>query len=191
MRTGWHRAGGLAPMAIATWKSSVMCFRGTLAHQDSLGNVKTISPGEGPAHECWHGGAAQRVQSVGQCRQPFPCRSGLSPRCWASRRVMNKRTFSDVDKQGRLLLVASRDGAQDSVRIHANARVYAGLFDGPQTASLTVAAGRKVYVHLVRGQLRVNGLSLKTGDAALLAEEAAVTLSDGLDAEVLVFDLSD
>ena len=80
--------------------------------------------------------------------------------------------------------------AEDAVTIHADARVYAGLFDGAESATLALAEGRKAYVHLVRGQLDVNGQSLAAGDAALIEDETALTLSRGKDAEVLVFDLA-
>jgi redox-sensitive bicupin YhaK (pirin superfamily) len=100
-------------------------------------------------------------------------------------------TFPDSAKQARLCLVASPDSAQGSVKIHADARLYAGLFEAGQTASLALEAGRKAYVHLVRGALTVNGVALHTGDAALLANERSVVLTDGQGAEVLVFDLCD
>jgi len=88
-----------------------------------------------------------------------------------------------------LCLVASPDSAQGSVKIHADARLYAGLFEAGQTANLALDAGRKAYVHLVRGALTVNGVALQTGDAAMLADESQVVLTEGEGAEVLVFDL--
>jgi len=86
--------------------------------------------------------------------------------------------------------VASPDGAQGSVTLHADARMYAGLFETGQTAELALAAQRKAYVFLVRGELVVNGLKLRAGDAALLDEEPLLTLTEGAGAEVLVFDLT-
>ena len=100
-----------------------------------------------------------------------------------------QKRFPDEDKRGRLRLVASPDGADGSVTIHADARMYAGLFDGSEQASVTADPGRKYYVHLVRGELQVNGRNLRGGDAAMLEREPAITLSDGKEAEVLVFDL--
>jgi redox-sensitive bicupin YhaK (pirin superfamily) len=64
------------------------------------------------------------------------------------------------------------------------------LFDGEQTAQLTLDPARKCYVHLVRGALAVNGVALATGDAALIEDESLVTLDHAQEAEVLVFDLS-
>jgi len=101
-----------------------------------------------------------------------------------------QKVFSSADKQGRLCLVASPDGAHGSVKIHADARLYAGLFAAGQSATLALQPGRLAYVHLVRGKLSVNGAVLAGGDAALLADEVALALTDAVAAEVLVFDLS-
>ena len=87
--------------------------------------------------------------------------------------------------------MSSSDGAQGSVRLNADARMYAGLFDGAEQASLALDATRPVYVHLVRGELSVNGKRLAGGDAASLQGEKQLTLSQGKDAEVLVFELTE
>ena len=87
-------------------------------------------------------------------------------------------------------MVASPDGADESVLIHADASVYAGLLDGEEGVTLSLNPERKAYVHLIRGSLSVNGHVLQTGDAALIDKEADLNLSDPKDAEVLVFDLA-
>ncbi|MEO6322794.1 MAG: quercetin 2,3-dioxygenase, partial [Polaromonas sp.] len=94
------------------------------------------------------------------------------------------------EKRGALRLVASPDGAQGSVLIHADARMYAGLLDGDESVTLALDPTRKTYVHLVRGQLDVNGQTLHTGDALGLQSESQLQLSHGQAAEVLVFDLA-
>ena len=99
-------------------------------------------------------------------------------------------TIPADQKRGTLRLVASPDGAEGSVTIHADAKVYAGLFDGTQRARIALDPGRKGYVHLVRGRLDVNGRSLGGGDAALLENESSIDVANGSDAEVLVFDLA-
>jgi redox-sensitive bicupin YhaK (pirin superfamily) len=101
-----------------------------------------------------------------------------------------QKTFATSEKRGRLRLVASPDGAEGSVLIHADARVYAGLFDGAEHAQIAIDPKRKAYVHVVRGEVEVNGQQLRGGDAARLENEPNVSLSNGKDAEVLVFDLS-
>ncbi|MBO9646166.1 MAG: quercetin 2,3-dioxygenase, partial [Pseudacidovorax sp.] len=70
------------------------------------------------------------------------------------------------------------------------ARLYAGLFDGDESAELKLDPGRKAYVHLIRGALEVNGQRLQGGDAAMIAAESQLSLKGGQDAEVLVFDLA-
>lgn len=100
-----------------------------------------------------------------------------------------QKTFPEQSKRGTLRLVASPGGASDSVTLHADARMYAGLFDGDERATLAVDPERMVYVHLVRGAIDVNGHALQTGDAAMLEGEHEVTLAAGRGAEVLVFDL--
>ena len=83
----------------------------------------------------------------------------------------------------------SPDGADGSVPMHQDARLYAGLFDGEEQATLEIASGRRAYVHLARGALDVNGTRITAGDALKLTDVTSIVLSDGADAEVLVFDL--
>jgi len=162
---------------------------GALAHKDSMGHVETILPGE-----------VQRMSAgTGVRHSEFnhaPSDTTHLLQIWITPNVLGvvpsyeQKVFSNAAKQGRLCLVASPDGAQGSVSIQADAWIYAGLFVAGETATLALQAGRKAYAFLVRGQLTVNGVALGSGDAALLADEASVTLGDAADAEVLLFDLS-
>ncbi|MGZ5182120.1 MAG: pirin family protein [Ramlibacter sp.] len=163
-------------------------LEGNLAHKDSMGNVKGIPPGDvqrmsagtGVQHSEFNHAPQQVTHFLQIWIQPNV--TGIPP-------SYEQKTFGEADKRGKLRLVASPDGAEGSVSLHADARVYAGLFDGDESAELQLASGRKGYVHLVRGELEVNGKPLKAGDAALLDNEAAVQLRQGRQAEVLVFDL--
>jgi redox-sensitive bicupin YhaK (pirin superfamily) len=113
----------------------------------------------------------------------MPDRRGLPP-------GYEQKTFSQADKAGKLRLVASPDGAEDSVTIHAGARLYAGVFGAGQSADHALAPGRHAWVHVVRGSARVAGTALGAGDAVALSEERTVRI-EGIDAaEVLVFDLA-
>ena len=162
---------------------------GSLAHKDSMGNVKAIPPGD-----------VQRMSAgTGVQHSEFnhaPNDTTHLLQIWIEPNVLSvspsyeQKSFSAAEKQGVLRLVASPDGAQGSVTIHADASLYAGLFDAGQTADLPLRPGRKAYVHLVRGTLMVNGMALTAGDAALLNDESAVRISQAQAAEVLVFDLS-
>ena len=164
-------------------------LEGNLAHKDTLGNVKGIPPGDvqrmsagtGVQHSEFNHAPSQTTHFLQIWIEPNV--KGIAP-------GYEQKTFAESDKRGALRLVASNDGAKGSVTIHADASIYAGLFDGAETATLALDPVRKAYVHLVRGQLNVNGQDLDTGDALRVQGEAALSVSDGKDAEVLVFDLA-
>ncbi|MBL0420671.1 pirin family protein [Ramlibacter sp. AW1] len=161
---------------------------GELAHRDTLGNVKTIPPGDVQRMSAGTGVQHSEFNYSQDGETHFlqiwilPSRRGVPP-------GYEQKTIPEADKRGKLRLVASPDGASDSVTLNADARMYAGLFDGTEEATLAIDAGRKCYVHLVRGELEVNGQRLRGGDAAMLEGEVSLTLSGGRNAEVLVFDL--
>jgi len=162
---------------------------GELAHQDSMGNGAVIPPGDVQRMSAGRGVTHSEFNHAPDRTTHFfqiwllPRENGIAP-------GYEQKTFADADKRGRLRLVASPDGADGSVTLHADAALYAGLIDGDESATLTLDPRRKAYVHLIRGALDVNGHTLRAGDSALLAQENALTLSGGNDAEVLVFDLA-
>jgi len=161
---------------------------GELAHKDSMGTAKAIRPGEVQRMSAGSGVMHSEFNNAPNSETHFlqiwimPDQQGVTP-------GYEQKAYADEEKRGRLRLVASPDGAQDSVSIHSSAKLYAGLFDGDEAASLPLAQGRLAYVHLVRGQLQVNGQALNAGDAAQIADLDKIEISAGRDAEVLVFDL--
>ena len=164
-------------------------LEGNLAHKDSMGNIKGIPPGDvqrmsagtGVRHSEFNHAPDQTTHFLQIWIEPNV--RGIAP-------GYEQKAFAEADKRGQLKLVASPGGAGGSVSIHADAAMYAGLFDGTDKAELAVDPQRMAYVHLVRGSLAVNGEYLQAGDALALAGESKVTLSAGQDAEVLVFDLA-
>jgi redox-sensitive bicupin YhaK (pirin superfamily) len=164
-------------------------LQGELAHKDSMGNVKGIPPGDVQRMSAGTGVQHSEFNHAPNDTTHFlqiwiePNVRGIAP-------SYEQKTFSTAEKTGRLRLVASSDGAQGSVTLHADAALYAGLLDADQRAQVDIAPGRKAYVHLVRGALSVNGQALRTGDAAVMADETHIELSDAQGAEVLVFDLA-
>ncbi len=164
-------------------------LQGNLAHKDSMGNIKGIPPGDVQRMSAGtgvrHSEFNHAPESVTHFLQIWiePDERGIAP-------SYEQKSFAQADKRGRLRKVASRDGDQGSVRIHADATMYAGLFDAGESAELALDPGRKAYVHVVRGQLQVNGQTLAGGDAAVMAQETLIRLEQGQDAEVLVFDLA-
>ncbi|RYY84396.1 MAG: pirin family protein [Comamonadaceae bacterium] len=161
---------------------------GSLAHKDSMGNVESIPPGDvqrmSAGTGVMHSEFNHEQDKITHFLQIWllPSQRGVKP-------GYEQKAFATPDKRGQLRLVASPDGARGSVSMNADARLYAGLFDGTEAAELALDPARKSYVHLVRGMLQVNGKSLSGGDAAMIAGETRLLLSGGQDAEVLVFDL--
>jgi redox-sensitive bicupin YhaK (pirin superfamily) len=161
---------------------------GELAHRDSMGNGSVIRPGDvqrmsagsGVRHSEFNGSQERPVHFLQIWIEPQ--QRGIEP-------GYEEKNFTAEDKQGRLRLIASPDRADGSVLIHQDARVYAGLFSGPQRAQLTLAAQRQAYVHVARGSISANGAQLATGDALEVTQTDTLVLENGQNAEVLVFDL--
>ena len=162
---------------------------GALGHKDSIGTGASIPPGDVQRMSAGRGIEHSEYNHAPQDETHFfqiwiePNVKGIAP-------GYEQKTFSAPEKEGQLRLVASPDGALGSVTIHADARLYSGLLDGAQAATLNLDPARKAYVHVVRGAVSVNGEVLHGGDAAKLAGEAVLNLADAKDAEVLVFDLA-
>lgn len=163
-------------------------LEGELAHKDSMGNASTIRPGEvqrmsagtGVQHSEYNHATDQTTHLLQIWI--FPNVKNVAP-------SYEQKSFSTIEKRGTLRLVASPEGREDSVRIHQDAWMYVGLFDGSEHAELDFGPQRLGYVHVARGSLEVNGVVLQAGDAAKLSQEARLTLTRGQGAEVLVFDL--
>jgi quercetin 2,3-dioxygenase len=161
---------------------------GELAHRDSIGNGSTIRPGDvqrmsagrGVRHSEFNPSPASLVHFLQIWIQPSV--QGIEP-------SYEEKRFAPEEKRGRLRLIASPDQSEGSVLIHQDARVYAGLFDGAESASLDIAPGRLIYVHVARGAVHANGVALEAGDALKLSETPQLQLQHGRDAEALVFDL--
>jgi quercetin 2,3-dioxygenase len=162
-------------------------LEGELAHKDSMGNIEVIRPGE--VQRMSAGRGVMHSEFNHAKAQTHFLQIWLLPNVTDIAPSYESKTFDTGDKRGRLRLVASPDGAQGSVTIHADAKLYAGLLDGAEQAQLSLNTQRKTYVHVVRGELKVNGQKLATGDAAKLEGVDKLTLSKGKEAEVLVFDL--
>jgi redox-sensitive bicupin YhaK (pirin superfamily) len=163
-------------------------LEGELAHRDSMGNGSVIRPGDVQRMSAGRGVMHSEFNHAKTDTTHFlqiwiqPDRTGIDP-------SYEEKRFEATDKRGRLRLVASPDGADGSVVIHQNARVYAGTFGGDETAALQVGAGRRAYIHVARGDVVVNGQKLGAGDAVMLTDEPSAVLADGRAAEVLAFDL--
>ncbi len=162
---------------------------GALAHKDSIGNVQAIVPGELQRMTAGTGVRHSEFNHAADATTHFlqiwllPSAANLAP-------GYEQKAYSDADKRGRLALVGAPDGADGAVTLHADARIHAGLFDGDESATLALPAGRRTWVHVARGAVSVNGQALQAGDAMGLVDEPQLVLGQGQDSEVLVFDLA-
>jgi redox-sensitive bicupin YhaK (pirin superfamily) len=163
-------------------------LEGALEHKDSMGTGSVIRPGDiqlmsagtGVAHSEFNPSNMESVHFL----QIWIATAvtGATPR-------YQQQRFPDTEKRGKLRLVISPDSGDGSLEIRQDARVYAGLFDGDETARLELADDRFGYVHVARGSVSVNGTMLSEGDGVRVRDERSLTFADGQDAEVLVFDL--
>ena len=163
-------------------------LEGVLAHKDSMGTGSLIRPGD---VQMMSAGTGIRHSEFNASREELvhflqiwiiPNRQGVTPR-------YQQQRFDDAEKRGKLRLIISPDGAEGSLSVYQDARVYAGLFDGPEQQVLTLPEDRFAYVHVARGSLEVNGQRLSAGDGARLRRVRKLALGQGENAEVLVFDL--
>jgi redox-sensitive bicupin YhaK (pirin superfamily) len=163
-------------------------LEGELAHKDSTGTSSVIRPGD--VQRMSAGSGVQHSEFNNSKTQPVHFLQ-----IWIEPDVLNvvpeyeEKRFGSEEKRGRLRLIASPDGAEGSVLIHQDARVYAGLFDNTERGELEVEPGRRIFAHVARGKVAVNGEALAVGDALKLTDATSLSLSDGAGAEVLVFDL--
>jgi len=163
-------------------------LEGALEHKDTLGTGSVIKPGDvqlmsagsGVAHSEFNHSKSQPVHFLQIWIVPNV--RGATPR-------YQQQRFSDDEKRGKLRLIISPEGQQGSLQVRQDARVYAGLFDGDEHATLTLADNRHAYVHVARGRIELNGQLLREGDGVRMRKEQLIELSNGRDAEVLVFDL--
>ena len=180
--------GGFPPHRHQDMEIISYVLAGELEHRDSIGNGSIIRPGDVQRMSAGRGVSHSEFNPSQTAAVHFlqiwiiPAVRGIAPE-------YEQRHVSAAERRGRLRLVASPDGSEESLRIHQDARLYAGLLDGAESAALTLAPERLGYVHLASGALSLNGQPLQAGDGALLRDQAALRLSEANRAEVLVFDL--
>jgi len=161
---------------------------GTLVHKDSMGtgsiirpgSVQRMSAGTGVQHSEFNASKDEKVHFLQIWF--IPNVMGIQP-------SYEERYFDDAEKRGRLRLIASPDGADGSVKIHADAKMYATLLDGDERVERTFAQDVHAYVHVARGNASLNDTPLRAGDGAMLSGEERLILDQGQNAEVLVFEL--
>ncbi len=163
-------------------------LEGALAHRDSMGtgsvirpgSVQRMSAGTGVQHSEFNASKDEKVHFLQIWFLPNVL--GIQP-------SYEERYFGDAEKRERLRLIASPDGAEGSVKIHADAKMFAALLDSAEKLERTLAQGAYAYVHIARGNVSLNGTPLHGGDGAMLTGEEQLIFDQGKNAEVLVFEL--
>lgn len=161
---------------------------GALAHKDSMGNgsvlqygdVQRMSAGTGVRHSEFNHSQSEEVHFLQIWIEPNV--KGIEP-------SYEEKHFDDESKKDQLRLIAASDGRDGSVLIHQDASIYATILNNSDEINYELATGRIAYVHVIRGQINVNGIELSTGDALKITEENKVSLANAEAAEVLLFDL--
>ena len=163
-------------------------LQGGLAHKDSLGTGSVIRPGDVQRMSAGTGVRHSEFNASDKSPVHFiqiwvePARTGIAP-------GYEQKAFAEADKRGRLRLVASPDGADGSLTIHQDARLYATILAPGQAVTHPLARGRHAWVQVTSGTLTVNGEPLAQGDGAAISAETSVSLTGETDAEALLFDL--
>ena len=162
---------------------------GELAHRDSTGGLGTIRPGElqhmtagtGLTHSEFN---ASRTDPVHLYQiWIFPERKGLTP-------SYGQKRFDPAERRNRLQLVASRDGADGSLTIRQDARIYLADLEAGATLEHESDPDRGLWIQVLRGGIELNGASATAGDGIAIESEAAIALRAKGPAEVMVFDLA-
>lgn len=171
-------------MEIISWVLS-----GELAHEDSTGaratlkagQVQRMSAGTGVVHSEFNGSATEPVHFLQIWIEPN--KQGITPR-------FEDLSLSPEEVAGKLRLIASPDGREDSAVIQQDALVYISSLEAGQTAGLTIADGRHGWVQVATGKITVNGMELAAGDGAAVSEETQLELAGKEKSEIVVFDLA-
>lgn len=160
---------------------------GVLEHKDSMGNGSTMSHGEVQLMSAGTGvkhsefSASDDVLHLLQM-WVFPSAKGYTPR-------YEQKRFPDEDRRGKLRLVVSPDGADGSLTIGSDVRLFAGEFTDGESATFVLPEGRSAWIHVARGTVRVNGVELGGGDGAAVAAGAALEFEGVENGELVLWDL--
>ena len=164
-------------------------LEGTLEHKDSLGNGAAIRPGDVQRMSAGSGITHSEFNPSKDVPVHF-LQIWILPESKRITPGYEQRSYSRGDRQGRLKLVASRDGREGSVTVHQDVALYAGLLAEGDRLKHGLAAGRHAWLQLASGAVTANGQWLRAGDGAAISGESAVEIVADEAAEILLFDLA-
>lgn len=160
-------------------------IEGALAHRDSIGTGSVIRPGE--IQRMSAGTGVMHSETNASDSEPvhllqiwiLPEAPGIKP-------GYEQKTI-DEGRRDKLRLIAARDGRDGAVTLHQDVELYATILDG--SVSHDFRSDRHGWLQVVRGEVDVNGHTLRAGDGAAISDERSITLT-GRNAEALLFDLN-
>lgn len=164
-------------------------LEGALEHKDSMGTGSVIRPGD---VQKMSAGTGVRHSECNQSKTEvvhllqiwvIPDKIGIKP-------DYQQKKFDDEEKRGRLRLIVSPDGSDDSITIQQDARVYASLLAPAQQVTHGLQPERHAWVQIARGAIDLNGKRLSQGDGAAVSDESQLTIVGKEPSEVILFDLS-
>jgi quercetin 2,3-dioxygenase len=162
---------------------------GKLEHKDSLGTGSVILPGDGQRMTAGRGirhseANPSSTESVHLLQiWIFPDKHGHEP-------GYEQKTFPESEKRGKLRLIASNDGAEGSVKINQDAKLFVTQLAFGEEVTQSLAAKRYAWIQVAKGEVELNGQKLRQGDGAAISEEKKLKIKATEDAEVLLFDLA-
>ena len=182
-----RQGGGFGMHSHQNMEIVTYVLAGALAHKDSLGNGAQILPGDVQRMSAGRGVAHSEINSAAGTTHLLqiwilPNQIGIDP-------GYEQKHFDQAEKRGKLRLIVSPDGREGSLRMQADASIYAALIDGTERAEMPLDPKRRYYVHVALGAVRINDQPLDKGDALMLQGQTQLVLSHGKHADVLVFEL--
>jgi redox-sensitive bicupin YhaK (pirin superfamily) len=162
---------------------------GKLEHKDSLGTGSVILPGDGQRMSAGrgirHSEANPSVDEAVHLLQIWilPDKQGHQP-------GYEQKSFPEDEKRGKFRLIASNDGADGSVRINQDAKLFVTLLAPGEEVTQSLAQKRHAWLQIAKGEVELNGQKLQQGDGVAISDEKRLTVKATDDAEVLLFDLA-
>jgi quercetin 2,3-dioxygenase len=162
---------------------------GKLEHKDSLGTGSVILPGDGQRMTAGRGirhseANPSSTESVHLLQiWIFPDKQGHEP-------GYEQKSFAEAEKRGKFRLIASSDGADGSVKINQDAKLFVTLLAPGEAVTQPISAKRSAWIQVAKGDIELSGHKLHQGDGAAIHDEKQLTIKATEEAEVLLFDLA-
>jgi redox-sensitive bicupin YhaK (pirin superfamily) len=163
--------------------------KGALEHKDSLGNGSVVGAG-GVQYMSAGSGVTHSEFNPSQTDEMRFLQIWLMPAAQNTKPAYDTIDLSEADKSGKLKLFLSPDGRNGSMKTQADASVYAATLKGDDAINVDLKSNRKAWVQVADGALHVNGIALSKGDGLAIEGAGSLTLDQGNNAEVIVFDLA-